>query len=165
MKKLLLGSLLALSVFALLPERSFAWGTSNPYSQHGYGFLGSLAMNHMTWIHSDGPLFNYGPYYGQGHVNMHIPQPRHGSYYPADMSLYGAAYSGYSGYGAGYGAPPQGYAGGQPTNMPAAATPSTIPPAAAVPTAPTTPVSRGLFRPRVQQAGYKSVYPDWLIGR
>ena len=37
------------------------------------------------------PLFNYGPYNTQGLVTMHIPQPYHGTYMPADQSLWNRA--------------------------------------------------------------------------
>jgi hypothetical protein len=103
MRKFFLAGLLAAASLAILPERSNAWG-KDPYWNSGFGTLGSMAFNHMRWIHSQGPLYNYGPYNGPGHVQMHIPKPYHGTYQPADPSLWGQG--GY-GYGNGYGAAPQ----------------------------------------------------------
>ena len=159
MRKFLLANVLALAALAVLPDTSHAWGRDN-YSAHGYGWLGSLAFRHMQWIHQDGPLYNYGPYNGQGTVDMHIPKPWHGSYTPADPTLWNRGASAPVGYApAGYmpAAPAAGYA---PTAYP------TIPPQhiAAKPI--------GLApRPIVQPVGYSTsnpytaVYPWWLTSR
>ena len=66
-----------------------------------------MAFNKMSWIHSQGPLYSYGPYYGPGYVNMHIPLPYYGSYSPADPNLWNG---GYGVYGSALPAPAAGYA-------------------------------------------------------
>ena len=86
MKKILLAGILAAVALAILPERSLA-GNRDPNS-YGYGWLGGLAFRTKPWIHQNGPLFNYGPYNTQGLVTMHIPQPYHGTYMPADQTLW-----------------------------------------------------------------------------
>ena len=91
MKKLLLAGLLAALALVALPNQSFA-GNRNPYSLHGMGWLGSLAYRTKPGIFYDGPLYNYGPYNTQGLVVMHIPQPYHGSYTPADPTLWNRGY-------------------------------------------------------------------------
>src|SRR5262245_57944673 len=89
MRKVLLAGILAAAALAALPEQSHAWGWNNdPYSAHGFGWFRSMAFNKMSWIHHNGPLYSYGPYYGPGYVNMHIPLPMHGSYNPADPNLW-----------------------------------------------------------------------------
>jgi len=106
MKKMLMASVLALAALAALPDRSHAWGR-DPYNRHGFDLLNGWAFRNLTWIHSQGPLFNYGPYYLPGHVTMHIPQPYHGSYAPADPNLWN---SGFGVYGSVLPAPAAGYA-------------------------------------------------------
>src|SRR5205085_1082457 len=84
------------------------------YNSYGMTWIESFALRRKMWIHHDGPLFSYGPYNTPGYVNMHIPQPYHGSYTPADPTLwnrnYGAPYGPYAGY-PGYAVPPGGPAG------------------------------------------------------
>src|SRR5262249_21466887 len=87
MRKVLLAGVAALAALAAVPERSHAWG-KDPYNGHGYDWFNGMAFRKMLWIHSNGPLFNYGPYYLPGHVTMHIPQPYHGPYTPADPNLW-----------------------------------------------------------------------------
>jgi hypothetical protein len=108
MKRIILAGLLAVLAIPVLPERSFAWG-KDPYNSYGMTWLESWALRRKMWIHNDGPLFSYGPYNTPGYVNMHIPQPYHGSYTPADPTLwnryYAPQYGPYGGYPA-YGAAP-----------------------------------------------------------
>ena len=85
MRKILLATVLAAAALAILPERSLA-GNRDP-NNYGYGWLGALAYRTKPRIHQ-APLFNYGPYNTQGLVTMHIPQPYHGTYTPADQSLW-----------------------------------------------------------------------------
>jgi hypothetical protein len=109
MKRFLLAGILAALALVALPDQSHAWGR-NPYNSHGYGWLGSLAFRTKPGIFYDGPLFNYGPYNTQGHVIMHIPQPYHGSYTPADPTLWNRGYAPY--------APYPGYPNGVPATQP-----------------------------------------------
>jgi hypothetical protein len=113
MRKILLAGVLAALAMVALPDRSFAWGKS-PYNSHGYGWLGSMAFRWHSWIHMDGPLYNYGPYNTPGLVVMHIPQPYHGSYTPADPTLWNR---GYAPYGPVAGYPAYGVPGYLPANM------------------------------------------------
>lgn len=116
MKRFILAGLLALLAIPVLPEYSFAWG-KDPYNSHGMSWLGSWSLRRKMWIHNDGPLFSYGPYNTPGYVNMHIPQPYHGSYTPADPTLWNRTYGmPYGPYGAypGYGAAPAVYGGAVP---------------------------------------------------
>lgn len=164
MKRLFLAGLLAMAGLAVLPESGMAQA-NHPYSDHGFGWLKAKAFRHMLWIHSDGPLYNYGPYIPgqQGYTTMHIPQPYHGSYIPANTALY----NGGAGYGVagGFGQPaaPAYY---QPQPLVANPAPAHPAPAAqevAVPQA--APARSRLFdRARVEPASY-SVYPSWLTGR
>jgi hypothetical protein len=120
MRKVLLAGVLAVAALAALPDRSHAWG-NDPYSSHSYGWFRGMAFNKMSWIHSQGPLYSYGPYYGPGYVNMHIPLPYHGSYSPADPNLWNG---GYGVYGSALPAPAAGYApNAVPSYGPAAVAP------------------------------------------
>jgi hypothetical protein len=114
MKRIILAGLLAVAAITVLPESSFAWG-KDPYNSHGMTWLESWSLRRKMWIHNDGPLFSYGPYNTPGYVNMHIPQPYHGSYTPADPTLwnryYAPQYGPYGGY-PGYGAAPGVYGAG-----------------------------------------------------
>ncbi len=159
MKRLFLASLLAVAGLAVVPEAARA-SDNHPYSAHGYGWLSAKVFNHMQWIHSSGPLYNYGPYMpGPGYTTMHIPEPYHGSYVPANYGLYGPG-AGYP-YQQGQGAP----AAGQPQQMPQYQPQPAYPQAQpeAVGRAPSRP--RPVDRARVVPAGYSSVYPSWLTGR
>jgi hypothetical protein len=111
MKKAILAGVLALAAMTALPERSHAWG-KDPYNAHGYGWLGSWAFRSHSWIHMNGPLFNYGPYNTGGLVVMHIPQPYHGSYTPADPTLWNRSYQPYPAYNVPGPAPAMGVYGG-----------------------------------------------------
>lgn len=164
MKRLFLAGILAMASLAVLPESGMAQA-NHPYSNHGYGWFNGKVFRHMLWIHSNGPLYNYGPYIpGQpGYTTMHVPQPYHGSYIPANTSLYnnGAGY-GYANFGS-VPAAPQNYV--QP--QPAAVAPAPAP-AAGVRIGETLPVSTQpgfLDRARIVPAGHQSVYPSWLTGR
>lgn len=124
--------------FALLittPNRSNAdWGS--PQCCHAYTWFQCRALHCWGWLHTDGPLYNYGPYdtSGPGYLPMFVPNPWCGSYIPAYPSSYY-----FNGGNAGYG----GSAGNAPMpggNMPGcAAVPSQ--PAAGL-AASTTPASR-----------------------
>lgn len=157
MKRLFLAGLLAVAGLAGLPAAATA-SDNHPYSAHGFGWFNAKVFNHMQWIHSNGPLYNYGPYIpGPGYTTMHIPEPYHGSYVPANYGLYGPG-AGYP-YQQGQGAPaaaqqPQ-YA--QPQNQPA---PQAIPQAAGNSSS----RFRLFDRSRVVPAS-ASVYPGWLTGR
>jgi hypothetical protein len=186
MRKLLFMGVIAAAALCLIPDQSHAQGLGFGYhygtrSTH-YTFLGRLATHHMMWIHQDGPLYNYGPYHGPGHVTMHIPKPWHGAYVPGDYTLWnsgGGGYAGYAGYGySGAGAIP-------PQQVPAAVTPppaviphgietpvppmpKKIPPVTAerLPTE-VIPVSASpalQLRP-VPPSPYHPIYPSWLTGR
>jgi hypothetical protein len=114
MKKLLLAGLLAALALTALPNQSMA-GNRNPYKNYGMGWLGSLAIRTRPGIFYEGPLFNYGPYNTQGLVVMHIPQPYHGSYTPADPTLWNRGYMPNPQYGA---TPGPFYYGSGPGYMP-----------------------------------------------
>jgi hypothetical protein len=149
MRKVLLAGTAAVALLAALPDRSHAWG-QDPYNAHGFGWLGQFAFNKFTWIHQDGPLFSYGPYYGPGYVNMHIPKPLHGSYTPADPNLWN---NGPGVYGSMLPAPAAGYA------------PHAVPPVGGLPrpyisAAPQ--YAPQYYYPNVVPAGY---YPGWMTGR
>lgn len=172
MRKLLLIAVVALAAVALVPERSQAQGFGFGPGRAPYGFLGRLATSHMMWIHSDGPLYNYGPYHVPGHVTMHIPKPYFGTYTPGDYTLWGAGGNAYQGYGY-QGYAPQGYGYGYPAAggpqtiapPPAVGVPMTSAPAAApailpVSVAPPTPQ-----RVSVLPTPYSPIYPNWLTGR
>ena len=146
MRKVLLAGAAAVALLTALPDRSHAWG-QDPYNAHGFGWLGQLAFNHFTWIHQDGPLFSYGPYYGPGYVNMHIPRPWHGSYTPADPNLWN---NGPGVYGSILPAPAAGYA------------PQAVPPVGGLPR-PYISAAPQYYYPPVQPAGYS--YPNWMTGR
>jgi hypothetical protein len=146
MRQFLLAGVLAAAAAAALPDRSHAWG-NDPYNAHGFGWLGQLAFNTKTWIHMDGPLFNYGPYYLPGHQNLHIPYPYHGAYTPADPNLWNG---GFGVYGSSLPAPAAGYA-------PHAVPPIGGPPQPYVSQAPT-------YYPQ-QQYIVPVVYPSWVTGR
>lgn len=166
MKRLFLAGLLAMASLAVLPESGMAQA-NHPYSDHGYGWFGGKVFRHMLWIHSDGPLYNYGPYIPgqQGYTTMHIPQPYHGSYIPANTSLYngGAGYGSYANFG-NVPVAPQQYATQQP--QPVAVAPEAPSPAQQLGVAQPAPVRSRLFdRSRVVPASYTSVYPSWLTGR
>jgi len=110
MKKILLAGVLAAMALAILPERSLA-GNRDP-NTYGYGWLGGLAFRTKPRIHQGGPLFNYGPYNTQGLVTMHIPQPYHGTYTPADQGLWNRTnfrVPQYPGYGPNQYGPGMGY--------------------------------------------------------
>jgi hypothetical protein len=143
MRKILLAGALALAAVSALPERSFAWGR-DAYNSHGYGWLGSFAFRKMQWIHSNGPLYNYGPYGGPGHVTHDVKIPWHGVYIPADPNIgHSYGYSAGPAYAPGYGAPAH------------AAPPAHVaPPVPGHAPHPAPPA-------RVVPAGY-SVYPAWL---
>lgn len=162
MMKLFLAGLLALAGLAVLPEVGRASG-NEPYSSHGYGWLQGKVFRHMQWIHSNGPLYNYGPYMGgPGYTNMHIPEPYHGSYMPANYGLYGPG-AGAAGYGyPGYAAPqPQGYP--QPQVMPQQM-PAHMP--VALPNESDRSSRFRLFdRNRVTPVNYAPIYPNWMNGR
>jgi hypothetical protein len=143
MRKVLLAGALALAAVTALPDRSHAWGR-DAYNSHGYGWLGSFAFRKMQWIHSVGPLYNYGPYDVPGNVTHSASIPWHGVYIPADPNI---------GHTYGYTAP--GYAGaaqGAPAHAPPAR-PHAAPPAHA---------PHAMTPPRVVPAGYQHVYPAWL---
>jgi hypothetical protein len=149
MRKVLLAGTAAVALLAALPDRSHAWG-QDPYNAHGFGWLGQFAFNKAPWIHQDGPLFSYGPYYGPGYVNMHIPKPWHGSYTPADPNLWN---QGPGVYGSMLPAPAAGYA------------PHAVPPVGGLPrpyisAAPQ--YAPQYYYPNVVPAGY---YPGWMTGR
>jgi hypothetical protein len=146
MRKFLLAGLLALAATSALPERSHAWGR-DPYNSHGLGWLGSLAYRTGAWLHQDGPLFNYGPYNLPGHVTMHIPQPYHGSYNPADPNLWNR---GFGNYGSVLPAPAAGY--------PPHAVPNLGPPAPYISAAPA-------YGPFIRPASYDGVSPSWMRNR
>jgi len=148
MRKVILAGVVALAALAALPERSHAWG-KDPYNRHGFDWLNGWAYRNLTWIHAQGPLFNYGPYYLPGHVTMHMPQPIHGSYSPADPNLWN---NGFGVYGSVLPAPAAGYA--------PHATPSFAPPQPYISTAP--PVYSG---PTVVPTGYNGLYAGWGTGR
>ena len=137
MRKVLLAGALALAAVTALPDRSHAWGR-DAYNSHGYGWLGSFAFRKMQWIHSMGPLYNYGPYNVPGNVTHSMSIPWHGVYIPADPNI---------GYTTGYAAP--GYAGA------AYGAPAYAPPAHA-------PHAMQAMPPRVVPAGYQQMYPAWL---
>ena len=104
MKKLFLASALAVALLAFGPLGSKV--SANPPQACGpYGWLACKALRVCPHIHSHGPLYNYGPYYGgPGYQNMNVTS-LHGGYVPAYPTAY------YYGAGAGYGYPPQyGYA-------------------------------------------------------
>jgi hypothetical protein len=101
MNKLFLAGVLAALALVLLPDRSHAGGR-NPYDAHGMHWLHALAYKTKPGIFYDGPLYNYGPYNTQGHVIMHIPQPYHGWYVPADPTLWNRGYTPYPQYGGVY---------------------------------------------------------------
>lgn len=153
MRKLVLAGLLAGAVVAALPGRSEAHGRS-PYNQHGYNWLGSFAFRRMAWIHMDGPLYSYGPYNTPGYLVMHVPQPYHGTYSPADPNLWNM---GYGARGPNVPAPAAGYPpGGAPTGGPTQ-------PYRYVGSAPRAePPNYGL--PRVLPVAYDAVYPEWMTG-
>lgn len=176
MRQLLFMGAIAAAALFLMPDRSQAQGLGFGYGYGQrtapYGFLGRLATHHMQWIHQDGPLYNYGPYYTPGHVTMHIPKPYHGAYVPADYTLWNNGY-GHYGYGYGYGA-------GYPAQ--AQAYPQTAPPAAAPVAAPAAPPARitatappvgdvipaavlPTAKPRVLASPYHAIYPSWLTNR
>lgn len=184
MRKLLFVGVVAATALCLMPERSQAQGPGFGPGGPPYGFLGRLATRHMMWIHSDGPLFNYGPYHLPGHVHMHIPKPYYGTYTPGDYTLWNSG-----GYGGGYGYQPQGYpayGAGYPAPMVA---PQTAPPVAPpVPVAPVAPVPPPPKKPapvtfaepandvipaavtpttrvRLLPTPYNPIYPSWLTGR
>jgi hypothetical protein len=148
MRKLLMAGVLALAALAALPDRSHAWGR-DPYNHHGYQWLFSYAFRKHTWIHANGPLFNYGPYYLPGHVTMHIPQPIHGSYSPADPNLWN---SGFGVQGSVLPAPAAGYA--------PHATPTYGPPQPYISSAP--PVQPG---PQVVPVDSRGMNPVRVVGR
>lgn len=89
MKKILSAAAFALTLLALSPSQSRAeW--NKPQQRHGFGWWPSLALNTTPWIHFHGPLYNYGPYTGPGHVPMAVKNPWSGSYMPAyPQSYYG----------------------------------------------------------------------------
>ena len=104
MKKLYLASALAVALLAFGPLGSEVF--ANPPQACGpYGWLACKALRVAPHIHSHGPLYNHGPYYGgPGYQNMYVSS-LHGGYVPAYPTNY------YYGAGAGYGYPPQyGYA-------------------------------------------------------
>lgn len=146
MRKVLLAGAFALVALAAIPGQSHAWGR-DAYNSHGYGWLGSFAFRHMSWIHQRGPLYNYGPYDGPGHQMMNVKIPLHGVYIPADPTI------GYR-YGAGYGYPQYGYGGYAPAA-----------PAVAPAPAPGAHGAHGRMMPTqpapVVPANY-NVYPAWL---
>jgi hypothetical protein len=146
MRKVLLAGVAAVALLTALPERSHAWG-QDPYQGHGFRWLEQLAFNQCSWIHNQGPLFNYGPYFGPGHVCMHIPRPWHGSYTPADPNLWN---SGAGIYGSALPAPAAGYA------------PQAVPPVGGLPR-PYISAAPGYYAPPVVPVGY--AYPNWMPGR
>jgi hypothetical protein len=148
MRKVVLAGVLAVAALAALPERSHAWGKDR-YSSHGYCWGYSLAFRNMQWIHQ-APLYSYGPYYGPGYVNMHIPKPYHGSYTPADPNLWNG---GFGVYGSALPAPAAGYA------------PHATPTIPAQPYISQAPVAPGYLSQRVVNAAHESVYPAWVTGR
>ncbi|WP_157369629.1 hypothetical protein [Zavarzinella formosa] len=171
MMRLFLAGLLAMAGLAVLPERGMAQ-SNHPYTEHGYGWFGAKVFRSMAWIHSDGPLYNYGPYIpGPGYTNMHIPQPYFGSYVPANYGLYN------SWPNFGNPAPAPAMQTAQPpvaptATVPAPAQPMTIPPSAQppvltppVPQAPQSSRFRLFDRSRIVPANYSSVYPTWLTDR
>ena len=146
MRKVLLAGVLAVAALAALRDRSHAWGR-DPYNAHGFGWLGQFAFNEKPWIHMQGPLFNYGPYYLPGHQTMHIPQPYHGSYTPADPNLWN---NGFGAYGSSLPAPAAGYA-------PHAVPPIGGPPQPYISAAP--PAAPPVYQP---QRIVPVVYPSWV---
>lgn len=146
MRKVVLAGAAAVALLAALPDRSHAWG-QDPYNAHGFPWLQQFAFNKCPWIHQDGPLFSYGPYYGPGYVTMHIPKPWHGSYTPADTNLWN---SGVGIYGSMLPAPAAGYA------------PQAVPPIGGLPR-PYISAAPAYYPPTVQPAGY--YYPNWMGGR
>lgn len=145
MRKVLLAGAAAVALLAGLPDRSHAWGRDR-YNAHGFNWLYQFAFTKCPWIHQDGPLFSYGPYYTPGYVNMHVPPPYHGSYTPADPNLWN---NGPGVYGSMLPAPAAGYA------------PTAVPPVGGLPRPYISNAPQG-GRSNVTPAGY---YPAWMTGR
>jgi hypothetical protein len=148
MRKVLLAGVLAAAALAALPERSHAWGR-DPYNGHGMTWLEQFTYRTGAWIHHDGPLYSYGPYNLPGYVNMHIPQPHHGAYSPADPNLWNG---GYGNYRSVLPAPAAGY--------PPHAVPSLGPPQPYI--SGVQPMSPG---ERVVPVSYDGVSPRWMLNR
>jgi hypothetical protein len=172
MRKFFLAVLLAAAAVAVMPDRSSAWGR-DPYWNSGFGTLGGMAFNHMRWIHSQGPLYNYGPYYGPGHVDMHIPKPWHGSYMPANPYLWNQG--GYAGAPMAAAPAPAIQAAPQGNCNNCASKPAAAPavPAARPTMLPNIPPQnvQGMpaygypYQQRILPASYDGVYPAWLSHR
>ena len=112
MRKPLWAALFALPLLAGTAGRASAFGIANPSCCHGFSF-GCKCLNLFPGIHQHGPLYNYGPYTGEGYAWMGV-YPWCGSYTPAYPP---SAWSGIPGnpYGGGAYAPtagnPTGYTG------------------------------------------------------
>jgi len=167
MKRLFLAGLLAVAGLAGLPAAATA-ADNHPYSAHGFGWFHAKVFNQMPWIHSNGPLYNYGPYIpGPGYTTMHIPEPYHGSYVPANYGLYGPG-AGYP-YQQGQGAPAAGQQQQpqlqQQSQQPQSQQmPQAMPQSQAIPMSSAPSRFRLFDRSRVVPAS-ASVYPGWLTGR
>lgn len=129
MKKLFLASTIAVALLAVAPQSKIS---ANPPQACGpNSWLACKALRVCPHIHSHGPLYNYGPYYGgPGYQTMSVGGP-HSGYVPAYPSAY------YYGAGAGYGYPSQyGYAKPGMAYPPAPVAPPTYVPVAPAPIAP-----------------------------
>lgn len=93
MKKLLVAAALGVALVGVRPSESWAFG--NPQSSQGApcSWLQGKAIQFRWYKHFNGPLYNYGPYQGQGYYWMFVANRWCGVYTPA---LPVSAYGGYS---------------------------------------------------------------------
>lgn len=88
MNKLFLASALAITFLAASPREANAFWNS-PQCCAGMGWLQCKALNCMPWLQYNGPLYNYGPYYGgYGYEDLFVRNPYCGAYVPAYPSTY-----------------------------------------------------------------------------
>lgn len=88
MKKLYLAIALAITFLAGSPREASAFWNS-PQCCAGMSWWQCKALNSMPWLHYNGPLYNYGPYYGgYGYEDLFVRNPYCGAYVPANPSTY-----------------------------------------------------------------------------